>query len=185
MGREVGRRSSRIAGGNAHKARISAWRRARSRQSAEGGWKHIMKKILTMLAAVAAFAFGGSVCRAEEAAAGDAEAAKEHAAAAVHTVYVCPDCHTVALSAGNCAGCGKELEKAHLLGVKDGKATLCGCGANCKCDAAGVEGGKCSCGKDVKEASLKGLYACPAGCPVVSDQPGKCGGCGKEMVKAE
>ena len=114
-------------------------------------------------------------------------AAKEaqHAAAVVKSVCVCPDCHTMAMNAGDCAKCGKKMTESHLLGVKDGQALLCGCGAGCKCDAGGMKDGKCSCGKDVTKVSAKGMYACPEGCPVISDMAGKCGGCGKELKKVE
>jgi len=99
-------------------------------------------------------------------------------------VYVCPDCHTMALNAGRCSMCQKELQESHLLGTKGGEAMVCGCGGSCKCDAKGVKDGKCACGKDVKKISAKGMYVCPEGCPEISDKPGKCM-CGKEMTKVE
>jgi hypothetical protein len=108
----------------------------------------------------------------------------EEKAAMTQPVYVCPDCHVVAMKAGTCT-CGKELAQKHLLGVKDGQAMLCDCPAGCKCDATGVKkDGKCACGKEVKTASCKGLYACPMGCPELSDKAGKCA-CGMDMKKCE
>lgn len=105
-------------------------------------------------------------------------------AAMTQAVYVCPDCHMMAMEAGKCTGCQKDLKEMHLLGVKDGQAMLCACGAGCKCDAAGVKDGKCACGKEVVTMSAKGMYACPMGCPKLSDKPGKCA-CGMEMKKLE
>jgi len=137
-------------------------------------------KLRTLIAAIAVFAFCGSVIAAETDA--PTPPAKEK-----HTmtksVYVCPECHFTALKPGTCA-CGKELVQMHLLGTKDGQALLCDCGADCKCDIEDVKDGKCGCGKEVKKASMKGLYACPKGCPVVSEEPGKCA-CGGEMKKCE
>jgi rRNA maturation protein Nop10 len=100
-------------------------------------------------------------------------------------VYVCPDCHTMALKEEKCPKCGKELEKSHLLGTKNGEALICACGADCKCDAKGMKDGKCACGKDVKMMSVKGMYVCPEGCPVISEKAEKCPHCGKEMKKVE
>ena len=99
-------------------------------------------------------------------------------------VYVCPDCLMIALKAGKCEKCSKELQEKHLLGTKDGQALLCDCGAGCKCDAKGVQDGRCACGKDVLMRSCKGLYCCPMGCPVISDKPGKCA-CSMELKKVE
>jgi len=50
-----------------------------------------------------------------------------------------------------------------------------------------TEGGsKCSCGKDIVKASVKGKYVCSGdtGCPMISDKPGKCA-CGKDLKLAE
>ena len=105
-------------------------------------------------------------------------------AAMTQSVYVCPDCHTMAMKEGKCTGCGKEMMEMHLLGTKDGQAMLCACGAGCKCDAKGMKDGKCACGKDVKMMSCKGMYCCTMGCPEISDKPGKCV-CGMEMKKVE
>ena len=114
-----------------------------------------------------------------------ADMEKAHAAAVTKTLFVCPDCQTTAMEAGKCAKCGKDMKEMHVLGVKDGKAMLCACGAECKCDAKGMKEGKCACGKEVKEASLSGMHVCPAGCPVISAKAGMCGGCGKELKKVE
>jgi|GEM_PF-2678626 len=109
----------------------------------------------------------------------------EKTAAMMQCVYVCPHCETLALAAGKCPMCGKEMMPSHILGIKNGEAMTCGCGAGCDCDAKDMKDGKCGCGKDVVKASLKGMYVCPAGCPVISDKPGDCGGCGKMMKKCE
>ena len=117
-----------------------------------------------------------------------AEDQSEAKAPVTQSAYVCPDCHTMAMMAGKCEKCGKDMVQSHVLGVKDGKAMMCGCEAGCKCNAAGVKDGKCGCGKDVQKASLKGMYmcACAGGkcCTSISDKPGKCS-CGMEMKKVE
>ena len=109
----------------------------------------------------------------------------ENAAAAASSVYVCPHCETVAMAAGKCSMCGKDMMSSHILGIKDGKAMVCRCDKGCNCDAKGMKDGKCACGKDAVSVSLKGMYVCPAGCPMVSNKPGDCGGCGKMMKKCE
>jgi hypothetical protein len=114
-----------------------------------------------------------------------AAAGTEKKAPAPQAVYACPDCHTVAMAAGKCKGCDKEMVKSRVLEVKNGEATICGCDSDCKCDAKSVKDGKCSCGKDVGKVSLKGMFVCPEGCPAISDKPGNCQGCGKEMKKVE
>lgn len=111
-------------------------------------------------------------------------AGAKHAAMAT-PVYVCPDCHVTALQAGKCPKCGKDMKAMHLLRVKDGEASLCSCGADCKCNAASVKDGKCGCGKDVVKVSVKGMCACPTCSTVLSDKEGKCPGCGAEMKKVE
>lgn len=113
-----------------------------------------------------------------------ANAPMEQKATMTQCVYVCTNCETMALKAGKCEKCGKEMVQKHLLGVKDGKAMLCNCSAGCKCDAKGMKDGKCACGKAVKMVSCKGLYCCDKGCPVISETPGKCA-CGMEMKKSE
>lgn len=112
-------------------------------------------------------------------------AAAEKQAPAPQSVYVCPDCHTVAMAAGKCTGCQKDLVESHILAVNGSEASVCGCHAGCKCDAKSMKEGKCGCGKDVGKVSLKGMYVCPSGCPMISDKAGNCGGCGKEMKKVE
>jgi hypothetical protein len=110
---------------------------------------------------------------------------EKHHKAVTNVVYVCPDCHMMALSAGKCPMCQKEMKQMHLLGTtKDGMALVCGCGASCGCDAKGIKGDKCGCGKDVIKVSAKGMYVCPSGCPSMSAMPGKCP-CGMEMTKVE
>ena len=112
--------------------------------------------------------------------------AGDEGAAAPKTMsaWVCPDCHTMALQAGKCVKCGKDMKEMHVLGTKDGEAMVCGCGADCKCDATKMKDGKCGCGKEVMKASAKGMYVCADGCPEISNKPGKCM-CGKEMKKVE
>ncbi len=100
------------------------------------------------------------------------------------SVYVCPDCHVMALKAGKCPMCQKQMTEMYLVGVKDGKALLCSCAPRCSCDLKGVKDGKCACGKDVVQMSAKGMYVCPDGYPEISDKPGKCA-CGKELKKVE
>lgn len=100
------------------------------------------------------------------------------------SVYVCPDCDAMALKAGPCATCKKDMKPMHLLGTKDGQALVCSCEAGCKCDVKGIKDDKCACGMAIAKVSAKGLYACPMGCPVMSDKPGKCA-CGMDMKKCE
>ena len=137
------------------------------------------------LAIVLGVAMAGSafmVCAAEHPA---TERPKEEKKATVTTsVYVCPDCEAMALKAGKCDKCGKELVQKHLLGTKDGQAMLCDCGASCTCDAKGIKDGKCGCGKEIKTMSSKGMYVCPMGCPDISKTPGKCA-CGMDMKQSE
>jgi hypothetical protein len=108
----------------------------------------------------------------------------EKQAAAGQSVYACPDCHAMALKAGACPTCKKEMSKMHLLGTKDGQATVCTCNADCKCDAKGVKDGQCACGKPVQMIRAKGMYVCPMGCPKISAKAGKCA-CGMDMKKVE
>lgn len=108
----------------------------------------------------------------------------EKKAAMPQAVYVCPDCHTMAMKAGKCPKCQKKMVSSHVLGTKDGQIILCACEPGCKCDPSAMKDGKCGCGKDVKMMSAKGMYVCPMGCPEVSNKPGKCA-CGREMKKVE
>ncbi len=137
-------------------------------------------RIRALIVAMTAIAVCGCVFAAE---ADEPTPPAKEKPAITEAVYVCPDCHAVALKEGKCA-CGKQLVKMHLLGVKDGEALLCPCGETCNCDFMGMKDGKCACGKEVKKASCKGIYCCPKGCPVMSDKPGKCA-CGKGMKKCE
>jgi len=114
-----------------------------------------------------------------------AAAAMDKKAAMAQSIYVCPDCHTMAMKEGKCTGCGKDMVMSHILGVKDGEAMVCACHAGCKCDAKEMKDGKCGCGKEVGKVSLKGMYVCPSGCPLVSEKAGNCAGCGKELKKVE
>jgi hypothetical protein len=135
-----------------------------------------MRIVWTVVAAtvVAVFLAAGCKCSCME---------KQHKAK-TNVVYVCPDCHMMALSAGKCHMCKKDMTQMHLLGTKDGMALMCGCGADCKCDAKGIKDGKCACGKEVMKVSAKGMYVCPMGCAEISAMPGKCA-CGMEMKKVE
>lgn len=125
----------------------------------------------------------GTVCAAAmlTLSAGEHPQAKTSAEKAMtQSVQVCPHCETLALKAGNCVKCGKEMVPKHLLGTKDGQAMICDCAADCKCDAKGMKDGKCACGKAVKTMKATGLYSCPDGCAKLSAEPGKCA-CGKEL----
>lgn len=139
-------------------------------------------KFQTLIMAAVVIAFCGSVYAEDM---GKTPTTPPQKAAPTQAVYVCPKCDMAADKPGKCSMCGAELQKMHLLGTKDGKALLCSCGAECNCDYKGMKDGKCACGKEVKTASIKGMYYCPTGCPVVSDKAGKCPGCGAEMKKAE
>lgn len=99
--------------------------------------------------------------------------------------YACPKCEQVALAPGKCSKCGADMAPMHLLGVKDGNAYLCTCGAECKCKMP-AEGMKCGCGKDIVKVSLKGKYVCSGNeqCPTISERPGKCA-CGKDLKLVE
>jgi hypothetical protein len=141
---------------------------------------HVMLVAMVMATVVAA---AGAMAQA--AAGGDEkEATAAKAPAMTKAVYVCPDCHTMSMTAGKCAKCEKEMKAMHVLGTKDGQALLCACGADCKCDAKDMKEGKCGCGKDVVKMSAKGMYVCPMGCAEISDKAGKCA-CGMEMKKVE
>ncbi len=141
-----------------------------------------MKKLMSLAAAVCCVGLmTGTLRVTAEEAEGTAAKKKE---AMTQCVFVCPDCHAMALKDGKCAKCEKEMKKMHLLGVKDSDALLCACGETCTCTAAGMKDEKCSCGKMVKKMSVKGMYVCPDGCPDIADKPGKCA-CGKEMKKVE
>ncbi len=138
-------------------------------------------KFYSILIAIAMVALCGNVYAGDEGT--PMPPAAKDKATVTKAVYVCPTCEMTALKPGKCK-CGADLVKMHLLGTKDGKAQLCACGADCKCDAKGAKDGKCACGKEVKESSIKGLYHCKMGCPVLSDQPAKCA-CGMDMEKVE
>jgi hypothetical protein len=88
-------------------------------------------------------------------------------------IYACncgPDCpcNTMARMPGKCT-CGKDMVKAKVMSVADGKAMLkadswpeerafkttgkytCACGADCKCEAISQNPGKCPCGTEMKK----------------------------------
>ncbi|HUO77047.1 MAG TPA: hypothetical protein VMU21_05655 [Thermodesulfovibrionales bacterium] len=90
-------------------------------------------------------------------------------------IYACNcgescNCDTMSRNAGKCT-CGKEMVKAKVTKIEDGKAQLkgegwakertfktngkyvCGCGPECKCDTISQNPGKCTCGKEMKKAS--------------------------------
>jgi hypothetical protein len=141
-----------------------------------------MSSVIRLIVAATGVAFFAAIATVR---ADDKEMEAKHAAVMVKSVFACPDCHSMALQAGKCAGCGKELVEQHLLGVKDGKALVCDCPSSCKCDATGIKDDKCVCAKAVGKVSAKGLYICPVGCPVISSSAGMCGGCGKDLTKVE
>ena len=79
------------------------------------------------------------------------------------------DCLTLSYKAGQCS-CGKDLVKAKVKSVEDGKvlvkaegwekarafkssgAYVCACGESCPCKTISQKPGKCGCGKDLKKA---------------------------------
>ncbi len=80
----------------------------------------------------------------------------------------CP-CNTMSKNPGKCT-CGKDMVKAKVTKVEEGKAYLmaegwkkervfkttgkyaCGC-PNCKCDTISQKPGKCTCGKEMKKVA--------------------------------
>ena len=144
-----------------------------------------MKTYLAMILGVVMAGTGTAIWAAGELPAVPAAEKKE---AVAQAVYVCPSCETMAMNAGKCEKCQKDLVQKHLLGIKDGKAMLCDCSAGCACDSKTMKDGKCACGKEVKTMSCKGMYACACAggkcCSTMSDKPGKCA-CGMDMKKVE
>jgi hypothetical protein len=88
-------------------------------------------------------------------------------------VYACGcgagcSCDTLSRQAGKCS-CGKDLVKAKVTKVEEGKAYVkadgwpearafktegkyvCACGPSCNCDTISQKPGKCGCGSDLKE----------------------------------
>ena len=84
-------------------------------------------------------------------------------------IYVCAcgescKCGTLAHKEGKCS-CGKEMVKAKVSKVEDGKVFykigdkeysapqkgkyMCGCGEGCNCGFVSQKEGKCGCGKDM------------------------------------
>jgi len=141
-----------------------------------------MRKSMSLVVAVCCFGLLSGALRvtAEE----KTETAADKKATVTQSVFVCPHCHAMAMKAGKCGTCEKELKEKHVLGAKDGNAVVCACGASCACNASGMKDGKCGCGKEVETVSTKGMYVCPDGCPMIADKPGKCA-CGKELKKTE
>ena len=141
--------------------------------------------VLSLMAVAVAFSSGCCSCKKGTGAdkpMGTSMAAPMHTAP---TCYACPMCHELALEPGKCPKCGADMAAMRVLAVKDGTASLCACGADCKCTMP-AEGLKCSCGKDITTVSLKGKYVCSGdgGCPMISDKPGKCA-CGKDLKLVE
>jgi hypothetical protein len=78
-------------------------------------------------------------------------------------------CNTMSRNPGKCT-CGKDMVKAKVTKVEEGKAYLmaegwkkervfkttgkyaCGC-PNCKCDTISQKPGKCTCGKEMKKVA--------------------------------
>jgi hypothetical protein len=179
-------RAERRRSAQRRRAAAGAWIEYGNRRENNGNSRR--RKMKTYLAVMLGVAMAGSALSLYAEDQPGAAPAAEKKAAMAQCVYVCPDCHMMAMKAGKCAGCQKDMTEMHLLGVKDGQATLCGCSAGCQCDAKGVKEGKCVCGKDVKTMSAKGMYVCScpgaACCSSMSDNPGKCA-CGSEMKKVE
>jgi len=83
--------------------------------------------------------------------AGDKAADKAGAACckAGDTVYACATCGIVNTTAGKCPKCGADMKATHVLAMKDGKVSLCACGAGCKCTIKDEDPKQCTCGKAV------------------------------------
>jgi len=94
------------------------------------------------------------------------------------TVFVCDKCQKMALKAGKC--CDADMACKTVLAIKDGSASCCPCGADCKCTLKEGDATKCKCDKDVKKVDLKGMFVCEK-CKVISDKEGKCAGCGGDL----
>lgn len=90
-------------------------------------------------------------------------------------VYACNcgekcECNTMSKNPGKCT-CGKEMVKAKVTKVEEGKAYLmaegwekervfkttgkytCACGKDCKCDTISQNPGKCTCGTEMKKVN--------------------------------
>jgi len=141
-----------------------------------------MNKSMRLVVAVCCFGLMSGALRvmAEE----KSTTSADKKASVTQSVFACSHCRTMAIKAGKCGTCEKEMKEQHVLSVKDGNAMLCACEATCACNAAGMKEGKCGCGKEVKTVSAKGMYVCADGCPEIANKPGKCA-CGKELKKAE
>ncbi len=79
-------------------------------------------------------------------------------------------CNTMSRNPGNCT-CGKEMVKAKVTKVEEGKVHLmakgwdkervfkttgkyaCACGPDCKCDTISQNPGKCTCGSEMKKVN--------------------------------
>ena len=79
-------------------------------------------------------------------------------------------CNTMSRNPGNCT-CGKEMVKAKVTKVEEGKVYLmakgwdkervfkttgkyaCACGPDCKCDTISQNPGKCTCGSEMKKVN--------------------------------
>ena len=92
--------------------------------------------------------------------AGCASVSKQPAAATLSvkagdTLYVCTcdtcDCHVVALKPGKC-GCGHDLVKVTVTGVKDQVATYELDGGSGCCEMISDKPGKCACGMALVKA---------------------------------
>jgi len=142
-----------------------------------------MKKALLGLVLLSFFVAGTNLMKAT---AGEKEQVQPVAKAPAP--YVCEKCCTVAMQPCKCSMCGGEMQKKHLLEIKDGTGYFCNCPADCKCTKQENDDSKCSCGKTITKASLKGMYICNCGpdckCNTVSDKPGKCS-CGTDLKKVE
>lgn len=109
-----------------------------------------MKKgiILAMLVG-----FAGVVAMAEDAAAPAAEKPAPKA-----SCFACAKCDKSVTKVGKC--CGSDLKACHVLSVKDGVTTCCGCAPDCA-DCGEVKDGKCACGKAVKTCKATKAKAKP------------------------
>jgi len=95
--------------------------------------------------------------------------------------FICEKCAKVELKAAKC--CGADMTALKVLEIKAGKANCCTCKADCKCKMNPDDPYQCSCGKDVREVSVGGKFACADGkCLALSAEAGTCA-CGKKMVQ--
>lgn len=72
----------------------------------------------------------------------------------------------------------------HVLAIKDGVATVCGCAADCDKCKLSEDGKTCTCGKEVSTMNCAGKFVCEK-CAVVADKAGKCAKCAADLVEVK